>query len=91
MYRPFVDSWVKKFFAAELAITEDPDEPRYLHLDSRSRLWITWVFGYQNEFVKLVDKLQRVAATNDAGACLSSFYSPRGLRMPLDTNIPNLL
>lgn len=89
--RPFVDGWVKKFFAAESVITEFIGEPRYLHLDPRSWLWILWVFGYQTEFVKLVDKLQRVVATNEAGACFGFFDFPRGLRVPLDTNVPNIL
>jgi len=55
--RPFIPGWAEPYLR------------QYSDQAAEGKLWVAWVFGYEQEFTSLADRLRLVITTNADGAC----------------------
>lgn len=73
--RPFVDGWVQQWLPASTSTSTGPCES----------IWPAWVFGYDRQFISIVDGLRLTFTLNDlghaewAGHRLTDMMMPPGL------------
>ncbi|KAE9992667.1 hypothetical protein Vi05172_g11935 [Venturia inaequalis] len=85
MCRPYIGIWVTPF----IEIVEPSHQALYLSPGYESWLWCAWVFGYQETFSKLVNKLRVEISTDKEGCCyIPSDWEPNQLKL-LKANMPS--
>ncbi|KAE9961194.1 hypothetical protein BLS_003306 [Venturia inaequalis] len=70
MCRPYIGIWATPY----IETVNHSQQALYLSPGNESWLWCAWVFGYQETFSKLVNKLRVEISTDKEGSC----YTPSG-------------
>jgi hypothetical protein len=88
--RPYVSEWVKLFLSDNAAVvTNHGAEKFYLFHGNEQWLWIAWVFGYQEEFARLANKLRLTIWTDRNGSCFTEGPNQWAPTTTLQSNMPS--